>query len=293
MGYKAVYPEEAINGHRAFIARRRALRPAEEYRNPPSRNGRTSSATSNAASVALGACGRAYAPAASTSTAVCDAHCCGRTHAQRDRIIGIRDNLLARIAEAEREGWHGEVDGLKVSLAGARAKLAQIDQITASSNTSVAPRHPQHRRHRRPHTRAASESPVTDLRFARSDNDWSPMIFRVGNMTHGSTGQVSGEATPTQLPTPSWSTANTGRAMRRDPIQSTTRRRGDVLLVGRHYGVVELLIAVNPDEDSRLPYLLRVPLAGGTWCSAPRGPGRAPRRCTATRSRSTSGPPMR
>ena len=34
MGYKAVYPEEAINGHRAFIARRRALRPSEEYRSP-------------------------------------------------------------------------------------------------------------------------------------------------------------------------------------------------------------------------------------------------------------------
>ena len=34
MGYKAVYPEEAINGHRAFIARRRALRPSEEYRTP-------------------------------------------------------------------------------------------------------------------------------------------------------------------------------------------------------------------------------------------------------------------
>lgn len=34
MGYKAVYPEEVINGHRAFIARRRALRPSEEYRTP-------------------------------------------------------------------------------------------------------------------------------------------------------------------------------------------------------------------------------------------------------------------
>ena len=34
MGYKAVYPEEVINGHRAFIARRRALRPGEEYRTP-------------------------------------------------------------------------------------------------------------------------------------------------------------------------------------------------------------------------------------------------------------------
>ncbi|MGH4026491.1 MAG: tyrosine-type recombinase/integrase, partial [Pseudonocardiaceae bacterium] len=31
MGYKAVYPEEVINGHRAYIARRRTLRPSEEY----------------------------------------------------------------------------------------------------------------------------------------------------------------------------------------------------------------------------------------------------------------------
>jgi hypothetical protein len=39
MGYKAVYPEEVINGHRAFIARRRALRPGEEYRTPTEPNG--------------------------------------------------------------------------------------------------------------------------------------------------------------------------------------------------------------------------------------------------------------
>ena len=32
---------------------------------------------------------------------------------------------------------------------------------------------------------------------------------------------------------------------------------------GRLRAVAELLIAVNPDEDSRLPLLLRVPLAGG------------------------------
>jgi hypothetical protein len=48
--------------------------------------------------------------------------------AQQPRIAEIRDNLLARIAEAEREGWLGEVEGLKVSLAGADDKLAQIDQ---------------------------------------------------------------------------------------------------------------------------------------------------------------------
>jgi hypothetical protein len=40
----------------------------------------------------------------------------------------IRDNLLARIAEAEREGWLGEIEGLRISLAGAEDKLARIDQ---------------------------------------------------------------------------------------------------------------------------------------------------------------------
>ncbi|WP_225827117.1 tyrosine-type recombinase/integrase [Streptomyces naphthomycinicus] len=34
IGYKAVYPEETIKSHLAFLARRRALRPSEEYRTP-------------------------------------------------------------------------------------------------------------------------------------------------------------------------------------------------------------------------------------------------------------------
>ena len=53
--------------------------------------------------------------------------------AQRARIAEIRDNLTARIAEAEREGWPGEVEGLKISLAGAEDKLAQIDRHSRNS----------------------------------------------------------------------------------------------------------------------------------------------------------------
>ena len=34
MGYKAVYPDEAIQSHLAFLARRRELRPTDEYRAP-------------------------------------------------------------------------------------------------------------------------------------------------------------------------------------------------------------------------------------------------------------------
>ncbi|WP_406458674.1 hypothetical protein OG782_36830 [Streptomyces sp. NBC_00876] len=44
-----------------------------------------------------------------------------------DRLEEIGENLIARIAEAEREGWLGEEEGLRVSLAEAEDELAQID----------------------------------------------------------------------------------------------------------------------------------------------------------------------
>ena len=56
---------------------------------------------------------------------------------QRPRIIEIRDNLLARIAEAHREGWLGEAEGLNVSLAAANAKLAQADALIARHSTGT------------------------------------------------------------------------------------------------------------------------------------------------------------
>ncbi|MBT1187923.1 hypothetical protein HET69_29060 [Streptomyces sp. CJ_13] len=48
--------------------------------------------------------------------------------AQRERLVEIHDNIISRIAEAEREGWLGEVEVLKVSLSGAEDKLAQVDR---------------------------------------------------------------------------------------------------------------------------------------------------------------------
>ena len=56
---------------------------------------------------------------------------------QRQRLVDIRDNLVARIAEAEREGWTGEAEGLRVSLAAAKEKLAQADNTTQRRKTAV------------------------------------------------------------------------------------------------------------------------------------------------------------
>ena len=60
MGYKAIYPEEAINGHRAFIARRRALRPSEEYRTPTDEEWEEFLGHFERRKLALGDCGRAW-----------------------------------------------------------------------------------------------------------------------------------------------------------------------------------------------------------------------------------------
>ena len=60
MGYKAVYPEEVINGHRAYIARRRALRPSEEYRTPTDAEWAEFVGHFQRRKVAIGDCGRSY-----------------------------------------------------------------------------------------------------------------------------------------------------------------------------------------------------------------------------------------
>jgi hypothetical protein len=131
MGYKAVYPDEVINAHRAFIARRRALRPGEEYRTPTDEEWAEFIGHFEHRKVSVGDCGRSY------DTPCIHEHSCLRCPllrpdpTARDRLVQIRDNLVTRIAEAESHRWLGEAEGLKVSLAGARAKLAQMDQISA------------------------------------------------------------------------------------------------------------------------------------------------------------------
>ena len=63
MGYKAVYPDEAITAHRAFIARRRELRPPEEYRTPTEPEWQEFLGHFQRRKVELGDCGRAYGTA--------------------------------------------------------------------------------------------------------------------------------------------------------------------------------------------------------------------------------------
>ncbi|MFG2584202.1 tyrosine-type recombinase/integrase [Streptomyces malaysiensis] len=127
MGYAAIYPADAIEAHRAFISRRRKARPAEEYRAVTPEEWDEFLGHFERRKLALGECGRAYG-------ADCiHEHACVRcpvlivNPAERARLEEIRNNLHARINEAEREGWLGEVEGLRISLTAAEEKLAQLD----------------------------------------------------------------------------------------------------------------------------------------------------------------------
>jgi hypothetical protein len=63
LGYKAVYPDEAIQSHLAFLARRRTLGPTEEYRVPTDEEWQEFLGHFERRKVSIGTCGRAFGSA--------------------------------------------------------------------------------------------------------------------------------------------------------------------------------------------------------------------------------------
>ena len=130
-GYVAVYEQDVVDHHRAYIARRRSLRPSEEYREPTDAEWDEFLSHFEKRKVELGVCGRAYA------TPCIHEHACIRCPmlrpdpAQLHRLIEIRDNIKARMTEARQRGWLGEIEGLEVSLAGAEQKLTKMHESRA------------------------------------------------------------------------------------------------------------------------------------------------------------------
>ncbi len=124
--YLAIYDHDVIDHHRAFLARRRALRPSEEYREPTDSEWDEFLGHFAARKLELGTCGRAY------GTGCQHEHACIRCPmlrpdpAQQSRLEAIIANLTERITEATDRGWLGDVDGLQVSLDAAEQKLIQM-----------------------------------------------------------------------------------------------------------------------------------------------------------------------
>jgi hypothetical protein len=137
MNYNTIYPQQAINAHREFIARRRALRPADEYQPVTDAEWEEFRGHFTRRKVALGDCGRAYGTPCAHENACLRCPLLRPDPAHKPRLAEIILNLAVRIEEAEDNGQLGEVEGRKADLQAAKDKLAQMDHIADSRRAAV------------------------------------------------------------------------------------------------------------------------------------------------------------
>jgi hypothetical protein len=76
--------------------------------------------------IELGTCGRAYATSCQHEFACIRCPMLRPDPTQQQRLEEIIASLGERLAEADKRGWLGEVEGLQTSLAAAEQKLAQM-----------------------------------------------------------------------------------------------------------------------------------------------------------------------
>lgn len=140
--YIAVYDQDVIDHHRAFIARRRSLRPSGEYREPTDSEWDEFLGHFAARKIELGTCGRAYGSGCQHEHACIRCPMLRPDPSQQTRLEEIISNLGERLTEAHEHGWLGEVDGLKTSLAAAQQKLAQMRRTATNLGLPSFPPRP-------------------------------------------------------------------------------------------------------------------------------------------------------
>ncbi len=158
-------------------------------------------------------------------------------------------------------------------------RLAHVDRVTGDP---IRTRRPTRRPRPRPERRRAVEHPLP-RRHRRGPYapKTSPSATRTspGSPRSGTPTSTAWAATPSPPGPPS----SCGRCATQ-PLATTPATRTDLRGSAAD--------CRQSDPDSRLPYCCGY-RCQAAWCSALPGPGREPRRCTATRSASTSGPRIR
>jgi integrase len=135
--YVAVFQDQLIVTYRAYLDSRRAERPQAEYRQPTDDEWREFQQHFALRKLELGTCARPF------QTPCRHEHACIRCPMlrvdprQRDRLADITRNLRERIADAQHNGWHGEIEGLRISLRAAETKLVDLDRQSRNTATNL------------------------------------------------------------------------------------------------------------------------------------------------------------
>jgi hypothetical protein len=130
-GYTAIYPQDVIRHMQKHLARRRADRPSEEYRDPSVAEWDEFEQHFGKRTMELGHCRRPYA------TPCIHEHACLRcpmmeiSHEMKPRLVEIQLSVRERLQAAQDQGWFGEVEALELNLTHIRAKLEQVERSQA------------------------------------------------------------------------------------------------------------------------------------------------------------------
>lgn len=127
-GYVTVFNEDVVRHYQAHLATRRAQRPTREYRPVATNEWDEFELHFDKRKVELGSCGRPYATPCEHEHACIRCPMLHIDPAMRERLEEIHTDLLARRAQAEAEGWLGELEGIDLTLRFLQDKQAQAQR---------------------------------------------------------------------------------------------------------------------------------------------------------------------
>jgi hypothetical protein len=132
-----VFEEDVVRHYQEFLERRRAMRPEGEYRKPTDDEWADFNEHFDKRKVELGGCGRPYGTPCAHEHACSDARCCRSTPRCSPASTRSRADLVARRQRATEEGWHGEIEGIDLTLSYLHGKRAQAQRAVATSPVSL------------------------------------------------------------------------------------------------------------------------------------------------------------
>jgi hypothetical protein len=135
-GYVAVFEEDTVRHYQDFLARRRALRPADEYGPVDPNEWSEFEDHFDKRKVELGNCDRPYGSPCQHEHACIRCPMLRINPAMLPKLAELETDLLMRRDRASAEGWQGEIEGIDLTLRLLREKQATAERISANSVTS-------------------------------------------------------------------------------------------------------------------------------------------------------------
>lgn len=127
-GYVAVFDEDVIRHYQAHLQHRREIRPGDEYRDTTTEEWSEFEEHFDRRKVELGSCGRPYGSPCQHEHACIRCPMLHVNPKMLDRLGELEDDLVARRARAEAEGWVGEIEGIDLTLTFLRTKRNETDR---------------------------------------------------------------------------------------------------------------------------------------------------------------------